>query len=177
MARDALLFDLDGTLADTHRWCAEALAGACTTTVDVIHSQITSRKPAIILAERLGVGRSRFLSACRAALPRLPLYPGAREALQQLHDRGRPLGLVTSQSPAVVRVIMEEPLLRKCFSSVVAAERGLRPKPAPDALLKALKQINVPPSRRVWYVGDHRNDQLTADAAGVRFAWASFGYR
>ena len=177
MAAEALLFDLDGTLGDTHRWYAEALAAECTTHAQELHRHIVGGTAAVTLADRLGIGRPRFLRACRAGLDRLPLYPGVRETLQRLRERGTPLGLVTSLSPAVMRVILEDPLLGRCFSAAVGAQAGLRRKPHPAPLLEALRRMGLRPSERVWYIGDHASDQAAARGAGVRFAWASFGYR
>jgi phosphoglycolate phosphatase-like HAD superfamily hydrolase len=37
-------------------------------------------------------------------------------------------------------------------------------------------ELGVDPSPEVWYVGDTTNDGAAARAAGLSFAWASYGY-
>lgn len=176
MAADAILFDLDGTLADTHPWYAEALAACCREDVQALGYRIREGEPAIGLARRLGVEQA-FLKNCRVNGGLLPLYEGVREGLGELHDGGMPLGLVTSLSPAVTREVLEGSALKRYFAVVVAAERGLQRKPHPAPVLTALARMGLHPSRSIYYVGDHRNDEQSAHAAGISFAWAHFGYR
>lgn len=176
MAADALLFDLDGTLADTHPWYAEALAACCDHGAQDFCNTITAGTPAISLARRFGVER-RFLRECRRAGESLPLYDGVREGLYELHRRGTPLGLVTSLSPVVARALLEGSGLGTYFRGVVAAERRIPRKPHPGPVLAGLERMGLEPSNSIYYIGDHVNDERSAQSAGVLFAWARYGYQ
>jgi HAD superfamily hydrolase (TIGR01549 family) len=176
MAADALLFDLDGTLADTHLWYAEALAACCSQGAEQLGDTIRAGTPAISLARKLRIERG-FLRECRAASDRLPFYDGVREGLDELRRRATPLGLVTSLSPIVAKVLLNGTGLGAYFGAVVAAERGIRPKPHPGPVLAGLQRMGLKPSTLIYYVGDHVNDERSAHSAGVRFAWARYGYQ
>lgn len=176
MAAQALLFDLDGTLADTHPWYAEALAACCGHSAEDLCGRIRAGEAAISVARRLGVERS-FLKKCRSAAGRLPTYEGVRDGLETLRRRGTPLGLVTSLSPAVLRALLDGSGLRRYFAGIVAAEQRIPKKPHPAPLLRGLERIGLKPSEAIYYVGDHLNDERSARSAGVAFAWASYGYR
>lgn len=176
MAADALLFDLDGTLADTHPWYAEALAACCEHGAHDLCDQIRAGTPAISLARKFGIER-HFLRECRAAGVSLPLYEGVREGLDELRRRGTPLGLVTSLSPVVARELLQGSGLRTYFRGVVAAERKIPRKPHPGPVLAGLERMGLEPSSSIYYVGDHVNDERSAQSAGVLFAWARYGYQ
>lgn len=176
MAAEALLFDVDGTLGDTHPWYARVLAGCCEHDADDLLARIKAGEPAIRLADRFGV-RRQFVQSCAGAAHELPLYPGVRAALRSLYERGTPLGVVTSLSPALAQEILTGSSLRPCFCAVVAAERGLARKPSPAPVLAGVERLGLEAAGGIFYVGDHLNDEKSAHAAGVSFAWASYGYR
>jgi phosphoglycolate phosphatase len=58
---------------------------------------------------------------------------------------------------------------------VVSGDDAPRPKPYPDTLLMACKQVDVNPAQ-CWYVGDAERDIQAGKAAGMRTVVALYGY-
>jgi phosphoglycolate phosphatase-like HAD superfamily hydrolase len=71
--------------------------------------------------------------------------------------------------------MLEATGINALFSAVVDYATTSRRKPHPDPLLCAAQQLAVE-TGRCWYVGDDPNDAAAAVAAGIRFAWAAWGY-
>ena len=119
-----------------------------------------------------------FLSAVGADLDAeefAPVYVGAMEfevlpgvtaALRRLRALGLELAVVGNWDLTMHRRLDEADLSR-FFSVVAHAAR----KPRPDALLAALSELGVEPSRAV-HVGDDDVDEQAARAAGMHFAAA-----
>ena len=64
----------------------------------------------------------------------------------------------------------------KFFQEVVHPGVCRAYKPNARPILVALEAMEEAPSCSVVYVGDQENDAVAARNAGIRFAWASFGY-
>lgn len=75
----------------------------------------------------------------------LPWRPGARELVEELHDRGIPTALVT-MSRRTMAMVTAEALGARGFRVVVAGDDVDRPKPHPDAYLSAAAQLGVEPT-------------------------------
>jgi HAD superfamily hydrolase (TIGR01509 family) len=121
----------------------------------------------------LGVGMSPAeisdaVVARLAALYRqkLPLIPGAREAVLEL-ARVWPLALASSANRPIIELALELAGLKECFIASVASEEVARGKPAPDVYLKAARRIGVP-APRCAAVEDSSNGLRSAAAAGMR---------
>lgn len=97
------------------------------------------------------------------------VYPPVPEVANALVKQGLKLGVVTSKHRFRIDSIFARDGLAHLFTVVVGSEDVARPKPAPDALLLALKLL---PAERdeVLYVGDSEVDAMAARDAGVRFA-------
>ncbi len=94
------------------------------------------------------------------------LVTGAREVLRRLGERYR-LGLVTSGDRERVHKQLRQFRLASRFATCVCQQDSVRPKPHPEALLKALEQLGLPASATV-YVGDAPQDMEMARRAGTR---------
>jgi len=91
---------------------------------------------------------------------------GAAQVLERLAAGGAAQGLVTSGDRDRVTRELHELGFARYFSVLVCAGDATRPKPAPDPLLAALAELDVPPGDAV-FVGDSPEDVLMARAAGV----------
>jgi pyrophosphatase PpaX len=91
---------------------------------------------------------------------------GMLEALRQLKDEGRRLGVVTAKRRSTVELAFAVLPLRDYFDVVVAAEDATRHKPDPEPLLLALDRLGARPAEAT-YVGDSPFDVAAAKAAGV----------
>jgi HAD superfamily hydrolase (TIGR01509 family) len=176
MAYDAVLFDLDGTLWDSAPWYA-ALLEADAEAQERLTIALRSGEPghsAAKLLRRAGYTNSSFTQRCKTRGESLRLFEGAAETLVSLQAAGVRLGAVTNLPRWVA-----EPMLRESrvtpLCQVLATWRPGKGKPKPDLLLEAVTELATPASRAV-YIGDSPTDALAADAAGMRFLWASWGY-
>lgn len=66
--------------------------------------------------------------------------------------------------------------IERCFTVIIGAGQGLPLKPAPDALLSIMAQLNVSRERTVM-VGDGTTDMRCGRAAGVITCAAAYGFR
>ena len=97
---------------------------------------------------------------------RLPLLPGAREAVVRVAAHW-PLGLASSSNRELIDLALEEGDLARFFRATVSAEEVERGKPAPDVYLETARRRGVDPSRAVA-VEDSHNGIRSAKAAGMR---------
>jgi HAD superfamily hydrolase (TIGR01509 family) len=97
---------------------------------------------------------------------RLPLIPGAREAVRRLAARWR-LGLASSANRSVIELVLREAELAAYFDATVSSEEVAHGKPAPDVYLEAARRLGSDPVRCVA-VEDSSNGLRAAAAAGMR---------
>ncbi len=186
----AVLFDLDGTLADTAPDLAHALNetlrahGRAPLPYEVIRPHVSHGGAALI---RLGFGitpeqegfeaRRRHLlriyqqNICR----RTRLFPGMAEVLEILARHRIPWGIVTNKPGWLT-----EPLIRRLSlpappGCVVSGDTCPERKPHPMPLLHAARRLGVDP-RHCLYVGDAERDMVAGRAAGMATVCALFGY-
>lgn len=106
---------------------------------------------------------------------RTVLFPGARETLVHLRARGGKLVLTTNKTASDARTILAKLGAAELFDRVIGDGEGLALKPEPDMLLAVMEQFAVPPAETVM-VGDNHTDLGAARRAGVRAAFARYGY-
>jgi HAD superfamily hydrolase (TIGR01509 family) len=180
MPVDAVAFDLDGVLVDSEqvwdevrreyvpehggRWRDEA-------TLEMMG--MSSPEWSRYLAEKLGVDLpperiSEEVADRVAAIyrERLPLLPGAREAVERIAARW-PLALATSSNRHVIELVLEVAGLTQSFQATVSSEEVGRGKPAPDVYLEAARRLSVEPERCAA-IEDSHNGIRSAAAAGMR---------
>jgi HAD superfamily hydrolase (TIGR01509 family) len=177
---DAVVFDLDGLLLDTESlWdeVREALArergghwsDRAQSEMMGMSSPEWSRymhdvvglpePPEEIAAEVVRRMEARYRE-------RLPLLPGAREAVERLAGRW-PLGLASSSNRPLIDLALSLAGLDRLFRVTVSSEEVPRGKPAPDVYLEACRRLDVRPAHAAA-VEDSRNGIRSAHAAGLR---------
>jgi HAD superfamily hydrolase (TIGR01509 family) len=176
---DAVIFDLDGVLLDSE----SAWLGAKRAVVDewggswmdeASRAMLGMSAPewSVYMRDELAIDRApeeidaevvkRLLVGYRE---RLPLLPGAVEAVERLAARW-PLGLASSSNLEVIEVVMEAGGFAKHFDTWVSSEEVAAGKPAPDVFLEAARRMEVDPSACAA-VEDSHNGILSAHAAGM----------
>ncbi len=173
----AIVFDWDGTLADT-------LGAIYDANVEVMshlglpfdrNRYRTAFAPDWrVMYDRLGVPTDRLDEANErwwAALDEgeTTLFPGVLDALEALVARGHPLGIVTAGRSDRVGSEIRRHGLDGLFRVVIYGDSVPAQKPDPAPLRQALAAIDrtADPSRAI-YVGDTPDDMRMAVAAGVR---------
>lgn len=185
-----VLFDLDGTLADTAPDLADALnrlrvergLGAV---AEASLRRWTSNGTRGMLQAGLDMPpdhpdyaatAARYLEVYGTApFVRTQLFPGLGEVLAALDDSGSGWGVVTNKPRALALPIMEGLGLARRMRCLVGGDCAPRPKPSPEPLLLACRQAGVQPACCV-YVGDDRRDIVAGRSAGMRTIAAAWGY-
>lgn len=190
MTMRLILFDLDGTLADTAPDMAAALnalrreRGRPPLPCEDIRPLVSHGTPALL---RLGFGidrhdtgypdlRDRFLALYagrRNAGTRL--FPGMAELLAALEDGGIAWGVVTNKPGFLARPLLAKLGLDGRLAALVCGDCLPRNKPHPDPLLEACRLAGIQASDTV-YVGDAERDIQAATAAGMPAVIAGYGY-
>ncbi len=97
---------------------------------------------------------------------RLPVIPGAREAVERIAARW-PLALASSSNRELIDLVLELLGVADLFRATVSSEEVARGKPAPDVYLEAARRLGVDPTKAAA-VEDSDNGIRAAKAAGMR---------
>jgi HAD superfamily hydrolase (TIGR01509 family) len=176
---DAVIFDLDGVLLDSESaWLAAKRAvvdewgGRWKEEASRAMLGMSAPEWSAYMRDDLAIERAadeidaevvkRLLEGYRE---RLPLLPGAVEAVERLAARW-PLGLASSSNLEVIEIVMEAGGLARHFETWVSSEEVAAGKPAPDVFLEAARRMEVDPSACAA-VEDSHNGILSAHAAGM----------
>ncbi len=191
----AVLLDLDGTLMDTIPDIAAAAnamrvdLGLSMLHIDIIRAFVgkgTDNLIMRVLSHDLGVEAvtPELFSRGRAAFyPRYHevngqhsvVYPGVREGLRLLMDRGLKLGVVTNKPTEFTLPLLRQAGLLQDMQAVVCGDTLPQRKPLPDPMLHACGMMTVAPVETVA-IGDSINDALSARAAGCAVLAVPYGY-
>lgn len=189
----AVVFDLDGTLADTaadlRLVLTEVLAeeGLEAPSLDVVRGMIGDGAKALIERALVAIGvapeaglverlfarfRARYAEEpCRAST----LYPGCRELLAALESAGLRLGLCTNKPQAATMGLLATLGVDDAFTSVIGGDVLPVRKPDPAHLAAVIAGLDATAATTAM-VGDSRNDVATAQGLGVPVILVSFGY-
>lgn len=102
-------------------------------------------------------------------------FPGIAELVSELEARDLPWGIVTNKSSALARPLLEKLGFLERTHCLVCGDTTPRPKPHPEPLLYACDLLGIAPDRS-WYIGDDERDIQAGLAAGMRTLAALFGY-
>ncbi len=189
MNTSAVLFDLDGTLADTAPDLSDALnrlleeEGRSPLALEKIRTRVSYGARGLVACgfgelppaeeERL-IKRFEVLYA-RQLCDKTQLFPGVEETLQALTRRDVAWGVVTNKNERFAAPIVEALGLARETQVLICGDAAARKKPAPDLLLLAADKLTVKPSRCL-YVGDSKRDVEAAKAAGMPVLIVTHGY-
>jgi HAD superfamily hydrolase (TIGR01549 family) len=174
---DPILFDWDGTLADTLDAIYEANVAVMTGLELPFDRDLYRRHFAPdwrVMYGRLGVPEDRLEEANAlwwAALTDgdTTLFPGVREALERLAAAGHPLAIVTAGRSDRVGAELQQLGLEPLFGAIIYGDDFPAQKPDPAPFRAALARLGladrIASSR---YVGDTPDDMRMAVAAGAR---------
>jgi phosphoglycolate phosphatase len=189
-AFDAILFDLDGTLADSAADIRHALDRAFAELgiqpAAALDALVDGSPLEEIYAVAVPGGTpqqlARFVDAYRrhyeADIVRATqLFPGVRETLEvlfALRPRMR-LAVATTKRERTARALVSSLGITEMFE-VIAGSGGtdMPPKPAPDLFLAVARMLEVAPSRTL-VVGDTLRDLRAGARAGMRTAAVTYG--
>jgi len=105
---------------------------------------------------------------------RVRAFPGVVEAVRQIHEAGRRLGVVTSKNHAGARRGLSLIGLEGVMDVVIGADDVTRHKPHPEPVLRALAELGAPADDAV-FIGDSHHDIESGRAAGVHTIAVTWG--
>lgn len=183
---DAIVFDMDGTLIESHSVVPAAYRAAVLecggperSDAEIIAGYPLG-SPADLLAHLLG----RPVTAVEVDLyhthlvrlaDRVTVYPGIAETLADIAARV-PVGLFTGASHRAAEILLDGTGLLGHFKVVLGGDEVARPKPSPDGVELACRRLGVAPARAA-YVGDSPLDLRAARSSGALAVAAAWGHQ
>ena len=181
-----LVFDWDGTLADSTSIIATSLQRACADVGEPVPCEVDARfviglgladalrRVAPGLApERWSLLTERYRHHYLSRDGDIALFEGVRELLDELATAGFLLGVATGKSrTGLSRVLAQQDLAHR-FDATRCADEGF-PKPHPDMLLHLMERVGVTPAETLM-VGDTTHDLELARNAGASALAVGYG--
>jgi phosphoglycolate phosphatase len=183
------IFDLDGTLIDSKQDLVDATnamrvhMGMAPLSDELVTSYIGSGAPVLIQRalgtevtdQQVAQGLEFFLKHYFAhMLDKTVLYPGVREALDELRAAGVPMAVLTNKPIANSLAIVEGLGLSGHFFRVYGGDSFAVKKPDPIGIDTLRAELNVAREESIM-VGDSHIDIKTARNAGVPACGVTFG--
>ena len=158
LKKDAVIFDLDGTLVDS-MWMWKAIdieylrryghecpdflqreIEGMSFSETAVYFKETFRLPDTveeIIAEWMDMVLDQYQN-------RVPMKPGLKDFLKYVHEKGIRLGIASSNHADLVRAALEGHKIGDFFAAIVTCSEVAHPKPEPDVYLEAARRIQVP---------------------------------
>lgn len=187
----AVIFDLDGTLADTILDIAEAVNTSLASRGLPVHGipaykLMVGKGFANLVAQAVPKGYPREkaeeiraeASARYAAHPldKTRAYPGIEELLAALAKAGIARGILSNKPQALVDLVVDGLFPGAGFALVRGEGPGFPRKPDPAQALDLAARLGLEPGQIV-YLGDSDVDMETAHNAGMLAVGAAWGFR
>ncbi len=186
----AVLFDLDGTFADTAPDLCHALnlmrtaRGLAPVALEVTRP-VTSMGARGLLHAGFGISpdhsdylalRDEFLDLYEQNLCHdTRLFPGTLELLADIEARGLKWGIVTNKAERFALPLLEQLRLGSRAACMIGGDTTGKLKPHPEPLLAASRKIAIVPEACI-YVGDDQRDIAAGRAAGMMTVAVTYGY-
>ncbi|MGL4320467.1 MAG: HAD hydrolase-like protein [Paracoccaceae bacterium] len=187
-----VVFDLDGTLADTS---ADLLAAANACFRQLGHGDVLDARDTLVALhggramlragfDRLGMAADEALigklypvllrAYAEGICVETKLYPGVERALEGLRGAGYHLAICTNKPEGLAETLVGRLGIRGMFGSLVGADTLPVRKPDVAPYRLAVEQAGGVLARSML-IGDTETDRLTGQAAGVPVALVTFG--
>ena len=185
-----LLFDLDGTLADTAPDLGFALNrqreihGLPALPLQTIRPYVSQGGRGLMkVGFDLTPEDANFISMREEFLDlyaqrlchETRLFPGIAELLSELEKRRLPWGVVTNKIERFTLPLLEKLQLAGRAACIVSGDTCSNFKPHPEPLLHASREMGIP-AGKCAYVGDDERDVLAARAAKMQVVVVLYGY-
>ena len=189
----AVVFDLDGTLVDSAQDIARAInagfevMGTPPFTPHDVHrlvgegaivaiNRAAAEAGVSLTEEKRALVMERFFAKYReVSAEGNGLYPGAKELLRGLRERGIKTALCTNKAEPVAHIAVKALGIADLLDVVVGARDDRPRKPFPDMVRACIDPVGVS-VRDAVMIGDSKADLGAARAAGVPIILTSFGY-
>lgn len=185
-AIDTIIFDYDGTLADTAPLIVyvtkETLKrfGIFNVSEDLVRSNIglplidCLRIDGNLNSSQAEEAMVLYRNIFAGSLDSTVYFPGVPETLAFLHSKGIRMGIATSRSTGSLYAMLDSKDLRHYFTAIVTVDDGLAAKPAPDMALEVLKRLGSDATSALM-VGDTSFDLKMGRCAGCFTCGVTYG--
>ena len=187
-----LIFDLDGTVADTLPSIAEAVNmcaryfGYSEKSNDEVRRavgsgvgvllQMTMPQDAMADAEQCQKIKEYFAKCYEITQAKVDTaYSGMAEAMRELYSKGYILAVLSNKPDKLVKMIVDN-IFPDGIISVSMGQTELPKKPDPTVPLMLAEQFGVRPNE-TYFIGDSEVDVLTGKNAGMISVAVSWGFR
>lgn len=185
---ELILFDMDGTLADTDEMLVQTFKILCDKynegrhfpkerviyfsgppIQETIDKEFKGKDCEAIFQDFREISRSLYASTIKR-------YPDCFEVLTRLKEKGYHLGIVTNKNHRNTDYVIELLGLENIFEIIVAYDDVSNGKPDKEGIEKACSMLNISKEKSI-YIGDNTIDLLSADNAGVDCYLVNWGPR
>ncbi len=185
----ALLFDLDGTVADTDEMIVQTMNilydlyrdGRRTPVeeiyyfsgppiYDTLKKEFPDKDSEFMFKEFIRISTELYPKTVK-------LYPHTKETLIKLKEQGYKLGIVTNKMHSSTLFCLRLVGLEDIFDTLVCYDDIQNPKPHGEPIIKAAHDLGVFDLSKVLYIGDNKSDLDTANNADVDCALVNWGPR
>lgn len=187
---DTFLFDLDGTLLDTHADMGRALNTILENhhrpplPLEVIRPFVSKGGMVMVcLAFRCRPGSDESMALwhellhtyAAAICMHTDFFPGMEQIIDQIEHSGRKWGIVTNKPGFLTDPLLQALGLDTRTGAVVSGDTLTEKKPHPAPLLHACEQVGSAPGRCI-YIGDDERDIEAGRRSGMTTLAAAYGY-
>lgn len=176
---DGIIFDVDGTLAETHelifasfnhvaekylnkRLTNEEIVALFGPTEDVILKEWMKDNYESARKDYFDFYKSKHAEMAE-------IFPGLIEAIRYIKEKKIPLGIFTGKGRDSATITLKSIGLYDQFDMILSGDDVEEHKPSPEGINKFLGIYNVSPER-VLMVGDTIHDVMASECAGVKCA-------
>lgn len=185
---DHVVFDLDGTLVESHRTIHKATLEAFK------ELGIKGDLPEVEFYKMIGFHFEDIFNAFNVEVPyfdkfinvykslyfdfidQSTLYDGVEATLSKLKEKNFTVSLLTTKGQDQADKIVEHFHLEKYFDYIMGRRNGVAHKPSPEPLLLICEKLKIRPAKTVM-VGDSELDIICGREAGSKTCGVSYGYR
>jgi phosphoglycolate phosphatase-like HAD superfamily hydrolase len=185
---DCVIFDLDGTLVQSHETIYEAMCAALTDlnisykiSKDDFYNKIGHHFIDIFndmdievtdFEEFINIYKAHYFDFINSS----KLYPNVENTLIFLNEKNVKTSLLTTKGQDQAEKIIKHFQLEKHFNYIMGRRNGIDHKPSAEPLLKICSDLKLEPENSM-IVGDTEMDIRCGKNAGAKTCAVTFGYR
>lgn len=183
------IFDFDGTLADTRKAIIVAKQetmrihglpvldeAACASTIGYTAKEGFQRLYPDLEEELLNRCVTTYRTLFEEKKKQYPptVFPGVKETLKQLKDKGITCTIATARNTASCHEMLDQLGIRQYFSYILCGESTSRLKPHPEAVIKTMNDLGYS-SWSTMVIGDMPMDIQMGSGAGAYTCGVTYG--
>lgn len=185
MAIRTVLFDLDGTILDSN----ELIHASFDYTLKQYNHSFTREEimrfngpPLIESFSKIDSERAEMMVKTYIEHNHtihndyVKLFPQVIETIESLQDNDIKIGIVTAKVRASVDLGLALTGLDRYFETIITVDDVTHPKPHPESVIKAMKELNGKPDSTLM-VGDNYHDIQSGQNAGVKTAGVAWSLK